>query len=57
MLSGDEVVGVLAKLGYEVRRIRGSHMRLVAAGRPPLSVPRHSELDQAHSARSFVTQT
>lgn len=46
VLSGDEVVSAMAKLGYEVRRIRGSHVRLVAAGRPPLSVPRHSELDR-----------
>lgn len=46
VLSGDEFVRAMQKLGYSIDRIRGSHMVLHCPGRPPLSVPRHRELDR-----------
>lgn len=46
VISGDELVRALAKLGYYVERTRGSHMMLRCSGRPPLTVPRHRELDR-----------
>jgi len=46
VVSGDDLVKALEKLGYEIDRIRGSHMMLRAAGRPPLVVPRHRKLDR-----------
>lgn len=46
VVSGDELVRALAKLGYSITRIRGSHMTLQGQGRPPLTVPRHRELDR-----------
>ena len=46
VLSGDEFVTAMKKLGYSIDRIRGSHMILRCAGRPQLSVPRHRELDR-----------
>ena len=46
VLSGDEFVRLMRLLGYEQVRSRGSHMRLRAEGRPPLTVPRHRELDR-----------
>ncbi len=46
VISGDEFVRVMRKLGYDIDRTRGSHMILRSLGRPPLSVPRHRELDR-----------
>ncbi len=46
VISGDELVRALAKLGYYVDRTKGSHMSLRCNGRPPLTVPRHRELDR-----------
>lgn len=46
VISGDELVRALEKLGYSIERIRGSHMSLRCEGRPPLTVPRHRELDR-----------
>jgi len=46
VLSGDELVRALEKLGYSIERIRGSHLSLCCEGRPPLTVPRHRELDR-----------
>ena len=46
VVSGDELVKVLKKLGYEIDRTHGSHIMLRAASRPPLTVPRHRELDR-----------
>ena len=45
-VSGDEFVRIMRVLGYEVERIRGSHMMLRCQGRKPLTVPRHRELDR-----------
>lgn len=46
VVSGDELVRALQKLGYSIDRVRGSHMSLRCDGRPPLTVPRHRELDR-----------
>lgn len=46
VVSADELVRALAKLGYSIERIRGSHMSLRSQGRPLLTVPRHRELDR-----------
>ena len=45
-LSGDEFARVMRILGYELERVRGSHMMLRCQGRKPLTVPRHRELDR-----------
>ena len=47
VLSGDDIVKVLNKIGYKVVRQRGSHLRLKDPGNPshkPISVPLHKEL-------------
>jgi predicted RNA binding protein YcfA (HicA-like mRNA interferase family) len=46
VISGDEFVGAVEKLGYKRDRTRGSHMILRCAGRKQLSVPRHRNLDR-----------
>ena len=46
LLSGREVVKALHVLGYEIVRQRGSHMRLHATGRKPLTVPDHKSIGQ-----------
>ena len=46
VVSGDEFIRLIRSLGYEAVRSRESHVRLRAAGRVPLSVPRHRELDR-----------
>jgi predicted RNA binding protein YcfA (HicA-like mRNA interferase family) len=45
-VSGDEFVRVIRGLGYEIERMRGSHMMLRCPGRKPLTVPRHRQLDR-----------
>jgi predicted RNA binding protein YcfA (HicA-like mRNA interferase family) len=47
VLSGDDLIKVLRKFGYEALRQEGSHVRLRHSGdplRPPLTVPRHKTL-------------
>lgn len=48
-LSGDEVVAVMLRFGFEVESQRGSHVKLrrITAGglKQTLTVPRHRELD------------
>ena len=47
VVSGDDLVRALAKIGYVVVRQKGSHMRLrhgTDPSRKPLSVPRHPEI-------------
>ena len=48
VVSGKQAISVLEKIGYEVSRQRGSHVRMRhadAAEFPPLTVPMHKELD------------
>jgi len=44
MVSGDECIAALQKLGYRVKRIKGSHAWLVCTGKASLPVPKHKEL-------------
>jgi predicted RNA binding protein YcfA (HicA-like mRNA interferase family) len=46
VISGRECVVALCKLGYEVARQRGSHVRLRCPGRSPVTVPLHETLDR-----------
>ena len=46
VVSGSECVAALERLGYRVVRQRGSHVRLAAPGRVPVTVPLHTELDR-----------
>lgn len=46
VISGDEFVRAMEKLGYYEDRMRGSHMILRCPGRPQVSVPRHRALDR-----------
>ena len=39
-------MAALSKLGYTLLRQKGSHVRLVCVGRPPVTVPLHHELDR-----------
>lgn len=44
VVSGDECIRALQRLGYQVKRTRGSHAWMVCPGRPPVPVPKHREL-------------
>jgi predicted RNA binding protein YcfA (HicA-like mRNA interferase family) len=44
MISGDEFVQAVSKVGYEWDHTEGSHMILLHSSRRRLSVPRHREL-------------
>ncbi len=46
VVSGDECISALQRLGYRVSRTKGSHIRMRCAGRKPVTVPRHHELDR-----------
>jgi len=46
-ISGDELVRLLAKYGYQTVRQTGSHIRLVSSfqgTQHPLTIPRHKSL-------------
>ncbi|TMB94859.1 MAG: addiction module toxin, HicA family [Chloroflexi bacterium] len=44
MISGDDFVRAVRKIGYELDHTTGSHMILRHPSRKRLSVPRHREL-------------
>ena len=47
VVSGDQAVKAFQRLGYQVVRQKGSHLRLRhhdSASRKPLTIPRHREL-------------
>jgi predicted RNA binding protein YcfA (HicA-like mRNA interferase family) len=46
VVSGEECVRALCRLGYRVVRQKGSHVRLACSGRPPVTVPMHASLDR-----------
>jgi predicted RNA binding protein YcfA (HicA-like mRNA interferase family) len=46
VISGQECISALAEVGYHTLRQRGSHVRLVCEGRPPITVPLHRTLDR-----------
>lgn len=46
VISGEECIRALGKLGYRRARQKGSHVRLVCEGRTPVTVPLHDTLDR-----------
>ena len=56
VVSGATCIMALAKLGYVKSRQKGSHVRLVCAGRSPVTVPMHKELDRG-TLRSILRTT
>jgi predicted RNA binding protein YcfA (HicA-like mRNA interferase family) len=46
VISGEECIAALAKLGYRRIRQKGSHVRLACTGRNPVTIPLHDELDR-----------
>jgi len=56
VLSGQELVRALAKVGFRLDRQKGSHMILFRAEPPAtLSVPDHRELDRG-TLRTLIRQ-
>lgn len=53
IISGDDCVRALLKLGYRNARQKGSHVRLVCEGRTPVTVPLHNTLDRG-TLRSII---
>ena len=45
VVSGDKCRKALEKCGYIKVHQTGSHMKMVKPGYPPITVPRHHELD------------
>ena len=43
-ISGEQAVRCFEKLGYEIIRQRGSHIRLHHKRKKPLTIPRHKTL-------------
>ena len=56
VISGERCIAALGHLGYQVARIRGSHVRLRCPGRKPVTVPLHDELDRG-TLRSILRNT
>ncbi|HLD29013.1 MAG TPA: type II toxin-antitoxin system HicA family toxin [bacterium] len=46
LLSGKEVISALKRIGYYIRKQKGSHVRLYHQARVPVTVPQHKELDR-----------
>jgi predicted RNA binding protein YcfA (HicA-like mRNA interferase family) len=46
VISGDQAIRALEKVGYQAVRQRGSHVRLHYDGRLSVTVPRHKQLDR-----------
>ena len=44
VISGDEFVAAVARIGFSLDRMEGSHMILIGPTGRRLSVPRHREL-------------
>ena len=44
MISGEECIKTLQRLGYQVERTHGSHVWMICPGRQPIPVPKHKEL-------------
>ena len=53
IVSGAQCIVALNKIGYEVVRQKGSHVRLTAPGRRSVTVPIHHELDRG-TLRSII---
>jgi predicted RNA binding protein YcfA (HicA-like mRNA interferase family) len=46
LISGNECILALHKIGYNKSHSKGSHVRLVCPGRAPVTVPLHHQLDR-----------
>ncbi|HEX73778.1 MAG TPA: addiction module toxin, HicA family [Dehalococcoidia bacterium] len=46
IVSGDQCISALERIGYRVARTRGSHVRMRCPGRRPVTVPKHNKLDR-----------
>ncbi len=46
IVSGDQCISALERIGYRVARTKGSHARMRCPGRRPVTVPKHHELDR-----------
>ena len=44
VISGEECIKALQRLGYKMDRTHGSHVWMVCSERQPLPVPKHKEL-------------
>lgn len=56
VISGQQLVKALGKVGFQIDRRKGSHMMLYRADPPTtLSVPDHRELDRG-TLRSLLRQ-
>ena len=55
LVSGADCIAALAKIGYRTIRQKGSHVRLISPGKPPVTVPLHPELDRGTLRRILRT--
>ena len=56
-MSGADCVKALTKIGFEVYRLRGSHIVLVRKSPPfQTTIPNHKELDRG-TLRAIIRQT
>jgi len=46
IISGDQCISALERIGYRIARTKGSHVRMRCPGRRSVTVPRHHELDR-----------
>ena len=46
ILSGQEIIKALSKIGYQTSRQRGSHIRLSCSGRKSVSVPNYNAVSR-----------
>ena len=46
LLSGQEVIKALQRIGYYIRKQKGSHIRLYHPTLLPVTVPNHKEIDR-----------
>ncbi|MFZ3073970.1 MAG: type II toxin-antitoxin system HicA family toxin [Minisyncoccales bacterium] len=47
LISSRELIKALGKIGYSPARQRGSHIRLICAGKPPITVPDYHLIDRS----------
>ena len=55
VVSGDECIAALQRLGYRVVRTRGSHAWLVCPGRAPIPIPKHDALGRGILRKTIRT--
>lgn len=46
ILSGKEIIKALSKIGYQVLRQRGSHIRLYCDGRKNITIPDYDAISR-----------